>query len=142
LMGLVTKNAILLVDYTNHLRRDEGLGVKDALLKAGPVRLRPIVMTTVAMVLGMTPSAFGGGDGSEFRAPISIATIGGLITSTLLTLVVVPVAYMLLERSIERIRAFRRTPLPAPLAAAVRVTTVLIVLALLGAFASAARAFG
>jgi HAE1 family hydrophobic/amphiphilic exporter-1 len=142
LMGLVTKNAILLVDYTNHLRRDEGLGVKDALLKAGPVRLRPIVMTTVAMVLGMTPSAFGGGDGSEFRAPISIATIGGLITSTLLTLVVVPVAYMLLERTIERIRAFRRAPLSAPLRAAVRVTTVLIVLALLGAFASAARAFG
>ena len=96
LMGLVTKNAILLVDYTNQLRR-EGLPLKDALLKAGPVRLRPIVMTTVAMILGMLPSAVGSGDGSEFRAPISIATIGGLITSTLLTLVVVPVAYLLLE---------------------------------------------
>ena len=141
LMGLVTKNAILLVDYTNHLRRDEGLSVKEALLKAGPVRLRPIVMTTVAMVLGMTPSAFGGGDGSEFRAPISIATIGGLITSTLLTLVVVPVAYMLLERAIERIRAFR-APLSPGLRVAARVTTVLVVLALIGAFASVAKAFG
>src|SRR5699024_823977 len=106
LMGLVTKNAILLVDYTNQLR-GEGLNVKDALLKAGPVRLRPIVMTTVAMVLGMTPSAFGGGDGSEFRAPISIATIGGLITSTLLTLVVVPVAYLLLERALAWLKSFR-----------------------------------
>src|SRR5688572_23084261 len=141
LMGLVTKNAILLVDYTNHLRDDEGLAVKDALLKAGPVRLRPIVMTTVAMVLGMTPSAFGGGDGSEFRAPISIATIGGLITSTLLTLVVVPVAYMLLDRAVERVKAFRREPLPPRLRVAARVTTVLVVLALLGAFASVARAF-
>jgi hydrophobic/amphiphilic exporter-1 (mainly G- bacteria), HAE1 family len=140
LMGLVTKNAILLVDYTNQLRR-EGLGVKEALLKAGPVRLRPIVMTTVAMILGMTPSAFGGGDGSEFRAPISIATIGGLITSTLLTLVVVPVAYMLLEGLVERVRAWRRQPLPANLRLAARVTTVLIVLALIGAFASVARAF-
>ena len=91
LMGLVTKNAILLVDYTNQLHRDEGLSVMDALLKAGPVRLRPIVMTTLAMILGMVPSALGRGDGGEFRAPISIATIGGLMTSTLLTLVVVPV---------------------------------------------------
>ena len=78
------------------VRREEGLGVKDALLKAGPVRLRPIVMTTLAMILGMLPSAMGTGDGSEFRSPISIATIGGLITSTLLTLVVVPVSYLLL----------------------------------------------
>ena len=71
LMGLVGKNAILLVDYTNHLRR-EGRPLKDALLAAGPVRLRPIVMTTVAMILGMLPSAMGTGDGSEFRAPIAI----------------------------------------------------------------------
>ena len=103
LMGLVTKNAILLVDYTNHLRRD-GLPLKDALLSAGPVRLRPIVMTTVAMILGMLPSALGTGDGSEFRSPIAIATIGGLLTSTLLTLVVVPVAYLLLEGAVERVR--------------------------------------
>ena len=78
LMGLVTKNAILLVDYTNQVHRDEGLSVRDALLKAGPVRLRPIVMTTLAMILGMVPSAMGRGEGGEFRAPISVATIGGL----------------------------------------------------------------
>src|SRR5204863_9238755 len=82
LMGLVTKNAILLVDCTNQVHREEGLPVREALLKAGPVRLRPIVMTTLAMILGMLPSAIGNGEGGEFRAPISVATIGGLITST------------------------------------------------------------
>ena len=96
LMGLVTKNAILLVDLTNHYHREEGLSIRDAILKAGPIRLRPILMTTMAMILGMLPSAIGRGEGGEFRAPISIATIGGLITSTALTLVVVPVAYLLL----------------------------------------------
>jgi len=140
LMGLVTKNAILLVDYTNQLRR-EGLPLRDALLKAGPVRLRPIVMTTVAMILGMLPSAVGTGDGSEFRAPISIATIGGLITSTLLTLVVVPVAYLLLEGAIARVRAWRRTPMPAGLRTATRVAGLLILLALVGTFLSVASAF-
>jgi HAE1 family hydrophobic/amphiphilic exporter-1 len=140
LMGLVTKNAILLVDYTNQLRR-EGLPLKDALLTAGPVRLRPIVMTTVAMILGMLPSAVGTGDGSEFRAPISIATIGGLITSTLLTLVVVPVAYLLLEGAVARVRAWRQDPMPAGLRTAARVAGVLILLALMGAFLSVASAF-
>ena len=140
LMGLVTKNAILLVDYTNQLRR-EGLPVKDALLKAGPVRLRPIIMTTIAMILGMMPSAFGNGDGSEFRAPISIATIGGLLTSTLLTLVVVPVSYLLLERGLARVRAFREAPAPAWAKAAARVTGILVVLGLIGAFLSVARVF-
>jgi len=140
LMGLVTKNAILLVDYTNQLRR-EGLSVKDALLKAGPVRLRPIIMTTIAMILGMMPSAFGSGDGSEFRAPISIATIGGLLTSTLLTLVVVPVAYLLLDRALVRVKTWKEAPMPAWARTAVRVTGVLVVIALLGAFLSVARAF-
>ena len=140
LMGLVTKNAILLVDYTNQLRK-EGLSVKDALLKAGPVRLRPIIMTTIAMILGMMPSAFGSGDGSEFRAPISIATIGGLLTSTLLTLVVVPVAYLLLDRALVRVKAWKEAPMPAWARAAVRVTGVLVLIALIGAFLSVARAF-
>jgi hydrophobe/amphiphile efflux-1 (HAE1) family protein len=140
LMGLVTKNAILLVDYTNQLRRD-GLPVRDALQQAGPVRLRPIVMTTVAMILGMMPSAIGRGDGSEFRAPISIATIGGLITSTLLTLVVVPVSYLLLTRLVERARAVRVSALPPGWRAAARVGGVLLVLALLGGLVSVARAF-
>ena len=141
LMGLVTKNAILLIDYTNRLRREQGLGVRDALLAAGPVRLRPIMMTTVAMVLGMLPSALGTGDGSEFRAPISIATIGGLITSTLLTLVVIPVAYLLLEGAVERVKAWRAASSPAWARAAARVTGLLVILALLGAFVSVAGAF-
>ncbi|MEW6196346.1 MAG: efflux RND transporter permease subunit [Bacteroidota bacterium] len=96
LMGLVTKNGILLVDYTNVLR-DRGLSRFDALLKAGPTRLRPILMTTFAMIFGMMPVAFGLGEGSEFRAPMGQAVIGGLITSTFLTLFIVPVVYTLLD---------------------------------------------
>ena len=140
LMGLVTKNAILLVDYSNQLRR-EGRPLKEALLAAGPVRLRPIVMTTTAMILGMLPSALKSGDGSEFRSPIAIATIGGLITSTLLTLVVVPVSYLILERTVERVRARLRRPLPAGLQAAARVAGALILLAMVGAFLSVASAW-
>jgi HAE1 family hydrophobic/amphiphilic exporter-1 len=96
LMGLVTKNGILLVDYTNVLR-ERGLSRFDALLKAGPTRLRPILMTTFAMVFGMIPVAFGLGEGSEFRAPMGQAVIGGLLTSTFLTLFIVPVVYTLLD---------------------------------------------
>ncbi len=140
LMGLVTKNAILLVDYTNQLR-GEGLAVREALLAAGPVRLRPIIMTTLAMILGMLPSAMSHGDGSEFRAPISIATIGGLITSTMLTLLVVPVAYLLLERMLARVRAWRTAPLAGRWRTAARIAGMLALLALLGAFAGAVRAF-
>lgn len=96
LMGLVTKNAILLVDYTITLRH-RGMERDEALLKAGPVRLRPIIMTTAAMVFGMLPTALKLGEGAETRAPMAIAVIGGLITSTLLTLVVVPVVYSLVD---------------------------------------------
>lgn len=96
LMGLVKKNAILLVDYTNTLRH-RGMGIKEAILHAGPVRLRPILMTTFAMVLGMMPIALGLGEGAETRAPMAIATIGGLVTSLFLTLIVVPVAYDLFD---------------------------------------------
>ncbi|HEX9020322.1 MAG TPA: efflux RND transporter permease subunit, partial [Nitrospirota bacterium] len=96
LMGLVTKNAILLVDYTITLRH-QGMSREEALLKAGPVRLRPIIMTTAAMVFGMLPTALKIGEGAEQRAPMAIAVIGGLITSTLLTLVVVPVVYTLID---------------------------------------------
>jgi hydrophobe/amphiphile efflux-1 (HAE1) family protein len=140
LMGLVTKNAILLVDRTNQVR-GEGRPLRAALLEAGPVRLRPILMTTIAMILGMLPSALKSGDGSEFRSPIAIATIGGLITSTLLTLVVVPVSYLLLEGALERFRAWRQAPRPAGLRAAARVTGVLLLLALVGAFLSVASAW-
>lgn len=96
LMGLVTKNAILLVDYTLTLR-GRGMSRDEALLKAGPVRLRPILMTTAAMIFGMLPTALKIGEGAELRAPMAIAVIGGLITSTLLTLVVVPVVYTLVD---------------------------------------------
>jgi Cation/multidrug efflux pump len=92
LMGLVTKNAILLVDNANE-RRATGADRFTALVEAGAVRLRPIIMTTLAMIFGMLPIAFALGEGGGFRAPMARAVIGGLITSTMLTLVVVPVAY-------------------------------------------------
>jgi HAE1 family hydrophobic/amphiphilic exporter-1 len=92
LMGLVTKNAILLVDNANE-RRAHGTERFQALVEAGAVRLRPIMMTTLAMIFGMLPIALSLGEGGGFRAPMARAVIGGLITSTLLTLLVVPVAY-------------------------------------------------
>ena len=92
LMGLVKKNAILLVDYTNVLR-GRGLPRREAILQAGPVRMRPILMTTFAMVFGMLPIAFAVGEGAETRSPMGIAVIGGLLTSLVLTLIVVPSAY-------------------------------------------------
>jgi HAE1 family hydrophobic/amphiphilic exporter-1 len=96
LMGLVTKNAILLVDFANQLRR-QGTDRTKALLHAAEIRLRPILMTTLAMVFGMIPLAVGTGEGSEQRAPMAHAVIGGVLASTLLTLVVVPVLYSFLD---------------------------------------------
>ena len=101
LMGLVTKNAILLVDFANRARR-AGAGLHDALQDAGQVRLRPILMTTAAMIGGMLPLALGIGEGGETQAPMGRAIIGGVITSTLLTLVVVPVLYTYLDAMHER----------------------------------------
>lgn len=101
LMGLVKKNAILLVDYTNILR-ERGASRRDALLEAGPVRLRPILMTTFAMIMGMMPIAIGIGEGAETRSPMALATIGGLITSLFLTLVVIPVAYDVFDELKEK----------------------------------------
>jgi len=100
LMGLVTKNAILLVDFANRARRG-GASLRDALMQAGQVRLRPILMTTAAMIGGMLPLALGLGEGGETQAPMGRAIIGGVITSTLLTLVVVPVLYTYLDRLTE-----------------------------------------
>jgi multidrug efflux pump subunit AcrB len=97
LMGLVTKNAILLVDFANHARK-AGATVPEALLQAGLIRMRPIIMTTMAMVFGMLPLALALNDGGETQAPMGRAIIGGVITSTLLTLVVVPVMYSYLAR--------------------------------------------
>ncbi len=111
LMGLVTKNAILLVDFANVQRR-EGTPRFEAIVNAAKVRLRPILMTTLAMIFGMLPLAFEWGSGAEFRAPMARAVIGGLITSTLLTLIVVPVVYTFLDDLGERAaRAWsRKTP--------------------------------
>jgi HAE1 family hydrophobic/amphiphilic exporter-1 len=96
LTGLVGKNAILLVDYTNHLRR-AGLPRAEALLQAGPTRLRPILMTSSALILAMLPLAAKLGDGGEWRAPLAVTVIGGLLTSTFLTLLVVPSVYTLVD---------------------------------------------
>jgi hydrophobic/amphiphilic exporter-1 (mainly G- bacteria), HAE1 family len=107
LMGLVTKNSILLVDLTNKLRRQHGMARDDALLTAGPIRLRPIMMTTLALILGMLPVAIGLGTGSSFRQPMALAVIGGLITSTILTLLLVPAAYSLMEGATARMQRNR-----------------------------------
>jgi HAE1 family hydrophobic/amphiphilic exporter-1 len=96
LMGIVMKNGILLVDFTNTLR-DRGYGLREAVLEAGPTRMRPVLMTAISTIFGMLPVAFGQGDGSEWRNPVGVVAIGGLVTSTLLTLLVVPVVYTLVD---------------------------------------------
>ncbi|OKH30716.1 cation transporter [[Phormidium ambiguum] IAM M-71] len=96
LLGISNKNAILLVDYINQLRRTK-MDRKEAILTAGPVRLRPIMMTTVSTILGMLPLALNLGAGSELRSPMAIAIAGGLVSSTILSLIVVPVVYTLLD---------------------------------------------
>jgi HAE1 family hydrophobic/amphiphilic exporter-1 len=97
LAGIVVNNAIVLVDYINTLRR-RGLERDEAVVTAGTVRLRPILMTTATTVLGLTPMALGLGDGAEIRTPMAVAVISGLITSTALTLIVIPSIYVLADR--------------------------------------------
>jgi HAE1 family hydrophobic/amphiphilic exporter-1 len=92
LMGIVAKNAILLIDFAKW-RHEEGVPLREALIEAGRVRLRPIMMTTLALIAGMIPVALGAGEGADFRAPLGRAVIGGVITSTLLTLLVIPTIY-------------------------------------------------
>ncbi|NOK63650.1 MAG: hypothetical protein GFH27_549297n8 [Chloroflexi bacterium AL-W] len=112
LLGLVVKNSILLVEFTNRLR-ESGLEKHAAIELAGAIRLRPILMTTLSLVAGAIPIAIGLGEGSEFRQGLSVVLIGGLMTSMLMTLLVVPVAYSLLESIIQRVsRLFRRAPQP------------------------------
>jgi multidrug efflux pump subunit AcrB len=96
LMGIVTKNAILLVDFAVEMRR-KGMDRVNAMLEAGRKRARPIVMTSVAMSAGMLPSALGVGEGGAFRSPMAIAVIGGVIVSTVLSLVVVPSFYLMMD---------------------------------------------
>ena len=98
LAGIVVNNAIVLVDYINKLRHD-GLSKIDAIVGAGSARLRPIIMTTMTTVLGLLPMAIGLGDGAEIRIPMAVAVIAGLISSTLLTLIMIPVVYSLVDRN-------------------------------------------
>ncbi len=120
LMGLVTKNAILLVDFINQAQK-QGMSQFDAVLAAGQVRLRPIMMTTLAMIFGMLPMAMGISDGAETQAPMGRAVIGGIITSTLLTLLVVPIAYTYLDNLGKKAKAYFTHHELAPVAAAVPV---------------------
>jgi multidrug efflux pump subunit AcrB len=113
LMGLVTKNAILLVDRANQMRK-EGHGVAESLIEAGVTRMRPIVMTTAAMVFGMLPLALALNDGGEVQAPMGRAIIGGVLTSTLLTLLVVPVVYTYLVQLPRSLRNLGRRLLRRP----------------------------
>ncbi|MDP1897580.1 MAG: efflux RND transporter permease subunit, partial [Sulfurimicrobium sp.] len=101
LIGLVAKNSILLVDLTNQ-RRSEGKGIDEALSEACPIRMRPVLMTSMTVILALFPAALGLGAGAETNGPLAVAVIGGMITSTLLTLVVVPAVYSLVEGGIER----------------------------------------
>jgi HAE1 family hydrophobic/amphiphilic exporter-1 len=103
LVGLVAKNSILLVDLTNQMRA-EGMGVDAALKEACPIRMRPVLMTSATIILALSPAALGLGAGAATNAPLAVAVIGGLISSTLLTLVVVPSVYSLVEKRLERFR--------------------------------------
>ena len=107
LIGLVAKNSILLVDLTNQLR-ERGLSINDALKEACPIRLRPVVMTSLTIILALLPAALGFGAGSETNKPLSVAIIGGMISSTLLTLVVVPAAYSLVMNGLEKWKARKK----------------------------------
>ena len=114
LMGIVKKNSIILVDYATELRK-HGKNAFDAMLEAGPVRLRPILMTSIATLMAAVPSALALGEGSEVRAPMAIAVIGGLVISTGLSLLVVPAFYVVADRAAARVARFRRASAP-PLA--------------------------
>ncbi len=97
LMGIVAKNAILLIDFAKWAREERGVPLRESLIQAGAIRLRPILMTTFALIAGMIPVALGNGEGAQFRAPLGVAVIGGVITSTFLTLLVIPTGYEILD---------------------------------------------
>jgi hydrophobic/amphiphilic exporter-1 (mainly G- bacteria), HAE1 family len=100
LAGIVVSNAILLVDYTNVLRRRDGMALRAAVEQAGRTRLRPIVMTTLTTILGLVPMAIGVGEGAELRAPMAVTVIGGVTLTTFLTLLVIPVVYSVMDRKV------------------------------------------
>jgi HAE1 family hydrophobic/amphiphilic exporter-1 len=105
LIGIVVNNAIVLVDYINLMRREQDLSIPEAVLQSGRRRLRPILMTTCTTVLGMLPLAFGSGAGGEIQAALARAVIGGLTVSTLITLVLIPAAYISIHNLLDRKRA-------------------------------------
>ncbi|HOO39356.1 MAG TPA: efflux RND transporter permease subunit [Deltaproteobacteria bacterium] len=109
LMGIVTKNGILLVDFANQ-QRDKGLDKVNAIINAGAVRLRPILMTALAVIVSVIPVALALSDGGETRAPMGMAVIGGMVSSTLLTLIVVPVVYIMLDNAKEKITGWLNKP--------------------------------
>ncbi|MBL8961948.1 MAG: efflux RND transporter permease subunit, partial [Gemmatimonadetes bacterium] len=113
LMGLVTKNGILLIDFVNK-ERERGIDRRTAILNAARIRVRPIIMTTAAMIFGMLPLAFALGEGAEQRAPMAHAVIGGLITSTLLTLFIVPVVYTMLDDLSNKLIGRKAAPGASP----------------------------
>jgi HAE1 family hydrophobic/amphiphilic exporter-1 len=102
-MGLVAKNSILLIDLTNQLRA-QGRGINEALLEACPLRLRPVLMTSLTIIITMLPAAIGFGAGADTNGPLAVTVIGGMASSTLLTLVVVPAVYSLVEHGLARVR--------------------------------------
>jgi HAE1 family hydrophobic/amphiphilic exporter-1 len=104
LAGIVVSNAILLVDYINTLRKRDGVPLREAVELAGRTRLRPILMTSIATMLGLVPMAMGVGDGGELQAPLARVVIGGLLASTLVTLVLVPAVYTLFEEGLAGLR--------------------------------------
>jgi HAE1 family hydrophobic/amphiphilic exporter-1 len=112
LMGIVAKNAILLIDFAKWAREERGLPLRESLIEAGAIRLRPILMTTFALIAGMMPIAFGTGEGAAFRAPMGVAIIGGVITSTFLTLLVIPTFYEVMDEI--RSKLARRVGFSAP----------------------------
>ena len=122
LMGIVAKNAILLIDFAKWARESRNVGRREALIEAGRTRLRPILMTTLALIAGMIPVALGYGEGADFRAPLGRAVIGGVIASTVLTLLVIPTVYeifdewreALMSRFGRRVEHPHTEPAPSP----------------------------
>ena len=111
LAGIVAKNAILLIDFAKWAREKAGMPLREALIEAGAIRLRPILMTTFALIAGMIPVALGRGEGGQFRAPLGVAVIGGVLTSTMLTLIVIPTVYEIMDDAREKVaHLFGRTP--------------------------------
>jgi multidrug efflux pump subunit AcrB len=117
LMGIVKKNSILLVEYANHVRESEGLGALEGMKKAGPLRLRPILMTTIATMMAAVPPILGIGPGTETRSPMAAAVLGGLVVSTILSLLVVPAFYVVADDAKGALgRLFMRKPAAAEIA--------------------------